>query len=77
MMPPDKLTDKNVALLEGPETLELYLKEISQNLEKMIEQAGMLETTIIEMKKQLPASVAAEQPMAYPNSARSITDDSA
>jgi hypothetical protein len=37
----------------GKETLDLYLKNISWNLRSMMGQADVLETEIIEVKKQL------------------------
>ena len=51
MKTPDKLIEKNVALLVGTEALDLYLKEISWNLRTMIGQADVLETAIIEIKE--------------------------
>jgi hypothetical protein len=43
----------NVALLVGTKALDLYLKEISWNLRTMIAQADVLETTVLEMAKQV------------------------
>jgi hypothetical protein len=75
MTPPDKSTDKNVSLLEGQETLDLYLKEITKNLATMIGQAGLLRTAISEMEQQLHEQTAMEQPVPHPNGAQSGIED--
>ena len=77
MKTPDKLIEKNVALLVGTEALDLYLKEISWNLRTMIGQADVLETAIIKMKKQLYQHGAPERLVAHLNSAQSFVQEEA
>jgi len=48
-----KLTEKGATLLVGTETLDIYLKEIGWNLRTMVSQTDVLETAMIEMKKQM------------------------
>ena len=71
MKTPDKLTEKSVALLVGTDALDLYLKEIGWNLRTLMGQADVLDTAILEMKKQLRERIATEPTAAHPNSARS------
>ena len=52
MKTPDKLTEKSAALLSGTDAFDLYLKGIGWNLRTMMGQTDVLETVIIEMKKQ-------------------------
>jgi hypothetical protein len=49
----EDLNRKSPTLPAGKETLDLYLKNISWNLRSMMGQADVLETEIIEVKKQL------------------------
>jgi len=55
------LMANNGALLVGTEDLDFYLKGIGWNLRTMMGQADVLETTVLEMKKQVRASMATEQ----------------
>jgi hypothetical protein len=50
---PDKLMEKNVAFLVGPQALDLYLKEIRWNLRTMMGQADVLETTVLELHQEI------------------------
>ena len=49
----NKVVTRNVSLLVGPETLDLYHNEICQNIGALIKQAGTLKTAILELKKHL------------------------
>ena len=53
MKTPDKLIEKNVALLVGTQALDLYLKEISSNLRTMMGQADVLETMVFELHQEI------------------------
>jgi hypothetical protein len=56
----DEATNSNAELHVGTEALHLHLKEIGWNLRTMLGQADVLETAIIEMKKQTREYSAAE-----------------
>jgi len=51
----DKPTDRGARVIAGREALDLYLRKIELNLDRLMQQTTMLETAVAELRQaQLP-----------------------
>jgi hypothetical protein len=56
----EQLTNRDLSIVSGKESLDVYLQEIGWNLRSLMRQADMLDTAILEIKQELPQQAAAE-----------------
>jgi hypothetical protein len=56
----EQLTNRDLGIVSGKESLDVYLQEIGWNLRSLMRQADMLDTAILEIKQELPQQAAAE-----------------
>lgn len=56
----EQLSNRGFRTVSGNDSLDVYLKEIGWNLRSLMRQADMLDTALLEIKRELPKQAAAE-----------------